>query len=237
MVVLVASVEALFPSVFGSTTISIAKPFWKTREFVAQAVFNKNLFSTKASIVEENNKLTEENNDLRNRMNELEILRADNASFREALALSSQFVFSTHAVLVHPSQTPYDTFVIDGAPREVGSKVVSGTTALGIVSEAGEGFMKVDLYSSSNKETEGRLLPGGEPLILRGHGAGNFSVRVPRDFPIAPGALVVLPGDPAFALARVGSVEESEKDSFKHIRLITPLNIFTLRWVEILNIK
>jgi len=232
------SMDFFFPQVWADVTIQIAKPFWRGREWLGGVIFENTFFESKNKIAEENTELRKENEDLRERMNEIDILRADNQAFRETFGIPSGPSAKAYAVLVHPSQTPYDILVLDaqqGTKPSLGTRVVSGLTALGTTVEAGESFIKIDLYSSNARETDGRLLPSGTPLLLVGKGGGNFSVRVPRDMGIGIGDLVVLPGDPAYALARVGSVEESEKDSFKYIRLISPKNIFTLRWVEILE--
>jgi hypothetical protein len=60
-------------------------------------------------------------------------------------------------------------------------------------------------------------------------------VRVPRDLPVAVGDVVTLGSDSLSALAYVGHIEEAETNSFKLVRLATPLNIFGLRWVEIIH--
>ncbi len=236
--IFVFTLQAFFPTIWDDFAIQIARPFWRGREFVAGAIFSNNFFESKKSLVEENKLLQEENQTLRERINEVDILRADNQVFRTALDVSPSLSLSAYPVLVHPSQSPYDILVLDARGKEkpsVGSLAVSGSVAIGTVAEVGETFIKVDMYSSHNRETEGRILPDGEPLILVGRGGGNFVVKVPRDMNVPVGSLIVLPGDPAFALGRIAQVEESEKDTFKQVRIISSKNIFSLRWVEIIK--
>lgn len=236
--VFVFALQGFFPSVWDDIAIQIAKPFWRGRELVAGAIFNNDFLDSKRSLVLENKLLQEENQTLRERINEVDILRADNQVFRTALGQSHTLSLSAYPVLVHPSQTPYDILVLDAREKEkppVGALAVSGSVAVGTVVEVGETFIKVDMYSSYNRETEGRILPDGEPLVLVGRGGGNFTVKVPRDMNVPVGALIVLPGDPAFALGRIADVEESEKDTFKKVRIISSKNIFSLRWIEIVK--
>lgn len=234
----VFTLQAFFPSVWDDIAIQTARPFWRGREFVAGAIFSNKFFESKRSLLEENKSLQEENQTLRERINEVDILRADNQAFRASLDRSLTLSTSAYPVLVHPSQTPYDILVLDARGKDkppVGAIAVSGSVAIGTVVEVGETFVKIDMYSSHNRETEGRILPAGDPLILMGRGGGNFAVKVPRDMNVPIGSLVVLPGDPAFALGRIADVEESEKDTFKQVRIISSKNIFSLRWIEIVN--
>lgn len=230
--------EMVFPNMWSNFTVVIAKPFWKSREVVANVFLGSNFLATRSSLQRENQSLKDENEKLRERMNELDILKADNTAFRDTLGLAKTIKTGTYSIMVHPSQTPYDVLILEprqGTTPQVGSRAVLGNVALGTVVQSDNLFLKVDMYSSKGRETEGRLLPGGEPLILVGKGSGNFAVKVPRDMAVEIGQLVVLPGDPAFALARIASIEESEKDSFKQLRLISPKNIFSLRFVEIIE--
>lgn len=238
IVVLVIVMEVIFPNMWSNFTVLIAKPFWKSREAVANVFLGSNFLATRSSLQKENQLLRDENEKLREKMNDIDILMADNSTFRNTLGLEGAVRTNTYSVIVHPSQTPYDVLVLEpksGITPQVGQRVVLGNVALGTVVQSDSLFVKVDMYSSKGREIEGRLLPGGEPLILTGKGAGNFAVKVPRDMEVVVGQLVVLPGDPAFAIARIASIEESEKDSFKQLRLISPKNIFSLRFVEIIE--
>lgn len=238
ILVLVIFMEIIFPNTWSNLTVVIAKPFWKSREAVANVFLGSNFLATRSSLQKENQLLRDENEKLRERMNEIDILKADNTIFRNTLSLTKSIRTSAYSIIVHPSQTPYDVLILEpkeGVTPQAGSRVVLGNVALGTVVQSDSLFLKVDMYSSHGRETEGRLLPSGEPLILTGKGAGNFTVKVPRDMGAQIGQLVVLPGDTAFALARIASIEESEKDSFKQLRLISPKNIFSLRFVEIIE--
>ena len=218
--------------------MGIAKPVWKARDLFVQSILQNDFFHTKSNLIKEKNDLQTQNQNLISKLIELEILRADNEAFRLILGRTSDRRGVALPVIAHPTQTPYDVIVVDindDQDVSIGEEAVMGNISLGKVSEIGMGYAKINLYSSPNTKTIGVLVSSGTSLELRGKGGGNFSVRVPRDTAITAGELVVLPSDPALGLARVSDIEESEKDSFKLIRLISPVNIFSLRWVEVIE--
>ena len=218
--------------------MGVAKPVWRVRDLFVQSILENDFFRTKSILIKEKNNLQTQNQDLISKLTELETLRADNEAFRIILGRSGVKKGSVFPVIAHPAQTLYDVIVVDvseGQSVHLGEGVVSGNISLGEVSEVGKGFAKINFHSSPNTKTTGILLSSGTAFELEGKGGGNFSVRVPRDTAVEVGELVVLPGDSALALARVAQIEESEKDSFKLVRLMSPISIFSLRWVEIIR--
>lgn len=238
LIVLVFLLSSFFPNFLGKVSFSIAKPVWKLRDLLTYNLLQNDYLRTKSALIKEKNNLESENLDLISKLAELETLRADNLVFRTILDRVTQTRGEAYPVIAHPTQTPYDVIIVDVDEKQsisTGDDAVLGNLALGKVSEVGEGFAKINLYSSPNTTTMATLVSSGISLELQGKGGGNFSVRVPRDTVVNMGDLVVLPSDPALALARVSDIEESEKDSFKLVRLLSLANIFSLRWVEVIR--
>ena len=109
----------------------------------------------------------------------------------------------------------------------------SGGFVIGNVSEVFGKTSKVILFSSPGTITDASLERSGIALSLKGKGAGNFSVLVPKQEEVAEGDLVVLPGLSSKPMALVYGIDTSETDSFKELLLSLPVNIFELKWVEV----
>lgn len=239
IVAIVLIVEFFTPSVFPTVTIAIAKPFWQSKDFLAQAIFGNQFFEDKHKLVEENNTLRAENELLRQQLLSYEVFKSENNEFRKLFSRGEKNERVALTVVAHPAQSPYDIFITDNRSQNIkkDNLVVYGSVALGTVNEVLSKNIKMDLFSSPGRETEARLLKDGTPLVLKGKGMGNFFVVVPRGLDIVAHDLVALPHDESFIVARVGAIEETPTDSFKKVFLTVPINIFSLRFVEVIHEK
>src|SRR3989344_9312506 len=216
--IIVIGLNFFLPRFLPSVAMSVAFPFWKMRDFIVGIFFDNPYFKRQSSLVEEIIALEEENERLRMAQLQTEILRADNNAFREILGRAVHIETTLYPVVVRPAQAPYDVLVIDLENTEeglfAGQRIVYGNIALGRVAEVAGRFAKVELYSSSGKETSGILLPSEVPVTLSGRGGGNFVVNLPRDTSVSVGDSVIFSEDGNFVLAQVGSVDELEKEAF-----------------------
>ncbi len=235
---LVFIIQIFAPSFFPGTIANIAKPIWKFKDSLGIESMANKIFSSKEELIQENEKLKNKIDEQNEKAIFYELTFTENEELRKLLNIESRERGSVVPVVSFPVQSPYDLLFVnvpDDDSIVVGGTAVIGSVALGKVIEDLDTLAKVELYSSPNVQTEARLLDGGEPLTLIGKGGGNFSVKVPRDLEISPGELVVLSANPSFSLARVASIETTETDSLKVVRLIIPVNLFSIRFVEILH--
>ncbi|OHA88360.1 MAG: hypothetical protein A2653_02210 [Candidatus Zambryskibacteria bacterium RIFCSPHIGHO2_01_FULL_43_25] len=191
----------------------------------------------KQKLEEENQALIRQIDELRGNLAELSILREENFYLKEMWGRRETFQSRLARVLSGPGNSLYDFLVIDLGREEgavEGQRVFSsGGFVIGNVSEVFGKTSKVILFSSPGTITDASLERSGIALSLKGKGAGNFSVLVPKQEEVAEGDLVVLPGLSSKPMALVYGIDTSETDSFKELLLSLPVNIFELKWVEV----
>lgn len=167
-----------------------------------------------------------------------------NALQQENLALKAQFGRDGRAqgilagVLVRPPATPYDTLIIDAGKSEgilMGDAVsAGGTTRIGVVREVYEHTARVVLYSAPGESYQA-LLGGKVPISLVGEGAGSMSAEVPAGTTVPLGTSVVASGIASSFIGTVSHVEMHDGESFETIYVQLPVNLFSLRFVEVLS--
>ena len=154
------------------------------------------------------------------------------------------------SILSKPNRSPYDTLVIDIGVKDgayVGQKVFAlGNIPIGKIAEIYESTSKVVLFSSPGEKTD--VVVVGQParnaegitsagrnitMQLTGRGGGNFEMILPRDFVIAEGAEVVLPGITSQVVGIVQTILSDPRDSYQKALLSSPVNIFQLKSVEV----
>lgn len=143
------------------------------------------------------------------------------------------------SILSKPNQTPYDTIIIDAGQkqgiREGGLVLASGFVPIGLVSLAYPDSSKVILFSNPGEKTE--IVIAGRDVFMQlvGRGGGNFEMVLPRDFFIEKGAEVHLPGIIPYVVAKVETIISDPRDAFQKALLASPVNIFELKFVEIVQ--
>ncbi len=145
-------------------------------------------------------------------------------------------------VVSRPPRTPYDTLVIDVGSAQglvVGDLVSAGGTAfIGTVSQVYSTTARVELFSAPGETHDGLLstsIDNSVPIILEGQGAGSLMARVPVGVAVAVGDAVVLPGVATGLFGAVSHIEMKTGESFKTIFVHLPVNLFSIRYVEVLK--
>lgn len=234
---LILGIYALAPSFFSGLLRKVASPINTSKQYISKVISGTKFWSSKASLVDENIRLRKQNEALEEKLIDYSMIRTQNEELRGVLSMRTGRQAVGATVVLHVPQSPYDFYTLqlpDGHRVSVGNVIVVGRTAIGKIVEVNGRYAKAELFSSPKVQTEVRLLKNGTPLTLLGRGGGNFSLSAPRDLDIANGDILTYSEDPEFALAVVRSVEETESDSFKQVRLLSPQNIFTQRYVEVL---
>ncbi len=172
-----------------------------------------------------------------------DVLYRENLDLKARLQRDGSVTRILGAVLLRPPATPYDTLVIDvGAAEGVATgDVVSagGTAVIGIIGEVYTHAARVTLYSAPGEKYDALLRSstlfgkGGVPLALEGQGGGSLRTQVPAGTIVAVGDGALLPGIAGGLVARVSHIERGEGESFITLYFSLPVNIFTLRFVEV----
>jgi len=141
------------------------------------------------------------------------------------------------SILSKPDQSPYDTIIIDAGIKEgitSGQRVfASGNIPIGVVSMAYPGSSKVILFSNPGETTNVVVSGHDVSMQLVGRGGGNFEAILPRDFVLEKGTEVTLPGITPYTVATVQTIISDPRDSFQKVLLISPVNIFELKFVVV----
>ncbi len=194
-------------------------------------------FSTKRSLVHENNRLKGEVRELEADLFMAGTRLADLTELDALVPDAAAEDYLIGRVTARPRSLPYDVLLLsvtDDSRISVGSPVTwRGGILLGEIVQLSGHSAKVKLYSSPGVKR--RVLIGDDKItgVLTGQGGGNFTVELPRGLEIPVGARVFLAAQPEWILGVVGEVERKAENPFQTIYIQTPINIYTLEWVQI----
>ena len=195
------------------------------------------------SIKKENEELKSELNDLRVLRYENAFLKEENKSLRNLFATSS---ISSRAIIADVYSTfgvfPYGTILIstNGTNINEGDIVMANNAvAIGVVSKKNsDNTALVTLFSSNGYKLKVILKSDDEePTFLEALGVGHasFVIKVPRDLQINKGDFVYSPESFGRIVAEVYDIEEKPEDAFKTVFARVPQNIETLELVSVLQ--
>ena len=189
-----------------------------------------------------------ENKVLRERIEELElyainnmVLKSENDELRALLGVESEQRFQgiLARILSDGGVLPYGTISISRetqAPYVVGSYVYgANNVVIGRIDHVAGTSALVRLLSAPGEET--KVVIGRDDrltaAVLVGHGYGNFVLEIARDADIREDDPVVLLGEERSLVGFVGAIETVATDAFQTVRVRTPLNLDTIRFVRV----
>ena len=234
----------LFTRVFGVVSgwvNFIAVPIWNVQD-VASGVWEdlKIVFKSKKDLENENRLLREDLEIAGAKLLDRNLLYEENIELKNLFGRDITNGMSVFAsVLAKPNRTLYDTIIIDTgrlAGVEEGDSVLYGDNILiGKVSEVFDHSAKVLLFSSPKEKID--VVVGNENIstVAYGRGGGNFELKLPRDTNISTGDVVSVPGINTRILGTVEYIESRPSDPFKTIIFKGPVNIYKLKWVEVVS--
>ncbi len=221
-------------------SLAAAAPLWRAEGVVAEkSNAPAGLFSSKKYLSEENRVLREENAVLYARLSFEAFVLEENRELKEILGRRKPKENALlAAVLSRPGRSPYDTLVIDEgntAGIRAGNIVAAhGSTTIGVIERVHERASVVRLFSSSGEKMDALLGTEDTPIQAEGVGGGNFRATAPKDIVVALGDQIMINSADAPLLGIVGEVRTVPSSSFQEILFQTPVNIYTLKWVEVL---
>ena len=204
-------------------------------------------FSFRSTLIKENEELRNQVAELNAEMSNYSTVQGDNVRLQEILDRKREDVsLVLAAILAKPNTSIYDTLIIDmGANSGVGvgdTVFAIGDVPIGRIAEASPSSSKVVLFSSPEEKTE-VVISSADSLVgedggnvfaqIVGRGGGNFEMEMPRDFILQKGATVSLPGIVPYVVATVETIISDPRDSFQKALLVSPVNIFELKFVQV----
>jgi len=141
------------------------------------------------------------------------------------------------AILSKPNRSPYDILIVDAGINqgiEVNKKVFAlGNIPIGKIAEVYANSSKITLYSNPGEKTEVMISGSDTFMQVTGRGAGNFEILLPKDFNLSVGTEILLPGISSYLLGTVVKTISDPRDSFGKVLIISPVNIQSLKFVEV----
>ncbi|MFA7285996.1 MAG: rod shape-determining protein MreC [Candidatus Paceibacterota bacterium] len=197
-------------------------------------------FSSKKYLELENQSLLKDREMLTSQLANYKTLSLENQELKNILNRKPENQdFTLATVLVKPNISVFDIMIIDigsNAGVSVGDLVFAyGNTPIGKVAEVYDDTSKVVLFSTSGEKT-GAIISGRNIAVdLIGRGGGNFEIILPRDLSLEKGTEIILPNTNSYVVAKVETVISDPRDSYQKAILSTPINIFELRFVEVVK--
>ncbi len=237
----------LFAFVFGQVSflykplVVVAKPLGSLKdnsiEFIG--VFFSFLGSKK-NLIDENKLLKEEmsNNELF--LVNQKILCEENSALKKLLGrIESNSNLILANVILKPGLSVYNSLILDIGTNEgiaKGNRVLAGGSIfIGEISEVYSHSSKVKLYSFP--EDKLNVVIGFNKIltIAEGKGDGVYEIKLPQGIEIIKGDIVTFPEEDIRILGIVEEIIINPEDPFETILVKSPVNIFELRWTQVIK--
>lgn len=193
---------------------------------------------TKSAIIEENNNLIKKLGSYNSLVFINQVLEKENEDLKSLLGKKSMKVNTVVAsVLSKPPHSMYDSLIIDAGQTDgvvIGDKVlVDGTVFVGEISEVYGNESKVKMYSSPQEKFFVIIGKSGIQAEAEGLGSGNFRVILPKEIGVEVGDSVSIPSITPNVFGLIEKIDSKGNDSFQTLLFKTPINLFELKWVEV----
>ena len=198
---------------------------------------------SKAALSAENESLRAELASTSATLADRDLLYQENLELKARLGRDASVRTTLAGILLRPPATPYDTLIIDAGSEDgvVKGALVSagGTTLIGQIDAVYDTTARVVLFSAPGETYQALLMEsashGTVPVAVEGQGGGSLKTEVPANTQAAIGDAVVFPGVAGGLQSFVVAVEQHSGESFETLYLRLPVNIESLRFVEVLQ--
>lgn len=217
------------------------KPIWWFKNFSLE------FFSDFSAVIKTKESLLKENEELKIKLNQInsqllfsQSLLKENEELKKMLGRqkdSHQFILAN--ILAKPNLSPYDSLILDTGENynvKKGDKViVDEKIILGEIVEVYPKTATAHLYSFPDKSLDVAVGFNKITGTAQGKGSGNFEIKFPKNILFEKGDLITLPNSDLFFLGVVDKIIITPEDPFQTILFKIPVNIFELKWVQILQ--
>lgn len=219
---------------------ALAYPIWVAETTLDEKTLNPfGFLVSKKKLLLENEQLIQDINEAEMMLADRNLLLKENIELKEIMGRREDDNLILASVLSKPNNSLYDSFVIDAGKDfnlSIGDKVFAfGNILIGEISEVDGTTSKVKLYSSPGEQISVLVGLFNVEGTAVGRGAGNFEIILPRDTDIGLGEPVSIAGMRSSVLGSIEYVTENPIDSFKGFLFKSPVNLFELKWVQILK--
>lgn len=218
----------------------LARPAWTVANEIRELRHEfLNYFKSKRALIKENTAHRDRQETVEAQQITISALKEENEELRGLLGRFGESAESLvlAAILVRPSQSPYDTVIINAGSNlgvlEGAHVFLPGDVVLGEVAKVEQNSSRVQFYSSPGIRTQVTIGEENITATALGKGGGNFEISLPREIEVAVGETITVPGVTPFILGVIGEIEVRPADAFKKILLKTPANLQQLKWVHV----
>jgi len=227
-----------FPKFYPSVFYPITSLVWKTeKSFTNWLSHMGGIVRSKYYLVEENERFDMEIQSNKTSLLLLDILKKENEDLKLILNRKPTGRIVLGKVLVSPPVSPYDTAIIDSGSDDgltAGDKVYAeGDILIGEVVEVYNNRSKIFFLSTPGKKTDISFADSNIKAIAIGRGGGNFTANIPTDTNLSPGEKIISSDMKPHIIGIIENISTDSADSFSTVLFKTPVNIYTLRFVEI----
>ncbi|MFH1402297.1 MAG: rod shape-determining protein MreC [Patescibacteria group bacterium] len=228
-------------SFLAEATHFIGRPVWIAKNYSAELAKNFIfLFKFKNDLMEENEFLKNELTELNLKLVNKKLILIENEQLKEILGRKNENQKLILAnIISKPILSPYNSLILDiGKNYEIkkGDKVLVGSDIIiGEIEEVYYKTAKVKLYSFAKDKMV--VAVGFEKILsnAEGKGGGVFEIKLPNNVETKVGDTVTLPEMDLMILGIIEDIVVNPEDPFQTILFKSPVNIFELRWVQILQ--
>lgn len=225
VLVLILLIRIIFPSFFSFLT----SPLFGIGTSLTSGVKGMTSgFQNAITLQAQIDALTKENTALVNENRALKTEIADTDEFEEV---------SVAGVIARPPLAPSDTVLVSrksiGRVEENMLVVAEGGVPIGTVGGANNNSIQVLLFSMRGRELEAWVGEDREAIRLVGQGSGAFVSTVSKDFAVAVGDEVYIPGPGARPIGTVSEIVVDPSSPTSLLRINPYVNIFSLTQVGI----
>ena len=196
----------------------------------------QNFLGSKSALISEVETLKNEKLDLENK-NALLAENLNAASYASELFGSEENHGKPALVLQSGTQqSPFDTLSVDAGLKDgvqAGFKAAAFGVYLGQVTDVSNGASKIRLISFPGERTSGYLEPEAINMTLEGMGAGNLKFIAPKSLGIKIGDKIFTDSRPAYLMGQVEYIKEESAEPLEEVRVRTPINLESLRFIEL----
>ena len=214
---------------------------WKTENSALELFEDTfNFCRLQKDLIQENKDLKNQNWEIKLKLSNKQLLLAENTQLKELLGRKTENNSKTILanVISKPPLSMYNSLFADVGENykiKKGAKVLAGDNLIGTVEDVYLKSSKIKLYSFPKDKID--VAVGFNKILTQAEGKGDgvFEIRLPQGIEIKIGDSVFLPDTDLFILGGVEKITSSPENPFQIILFKSAVNIFELRWVQILQ--
>lgn len=216
-------------------------PVWIAESYLDESAINPfGFLLSKKKLLIANEQLKKDITEAELMLGDRKVLLKENVELKEILGRRSNLEKIVLAsILAKPNRSLYDTLIVDAGENlniKKGDKVFAlGNILIGVVDEVDKKTSKIKLFSSQQEKIDVMVGFYNVNAVAIGKGGGNFEIKLPRDTEVDMGGIVTMTGLNSPVLGSIEEIISDPADPFKTLLFKSPVNMFELKWVQILK--